>query len=153
MHAPAEGESLICFADDDYKNVVIFTRNASTGQVTKAAVGASNTDANFVVGLYAYLGVRGSDVEAGRIYMTDDNLRAAFGFDYQGESFITWATSPVAIILDPAIGIPKTGGRAGILGPALLLLSVMAALCGLCIGGPYADGGPVRAAGFGTRRL
>ena len=101
----AQEEGLIYFADYDYKNTVIFTRNKSTGQITKVAVGAGNTDANFVVGLFTYLGFCGSDVEAGRIYMTDDNLRAAFGFDFQGESFITWETSPVAIILDPAIGI------------------------------------------------
>ncbi|MEA4969381.1 MAG: hypothetical protein VB051_02505 [Candidatus Pelethousia sp.] len=146
-------DGLIGFADHDYKNVLVFTRNKSTGQITQATVGAHNTDANFVVGLYTYLGFAGSDVEAGSIYMTDDNLRAAFGFDYQGESFVTWDASPVAIILDPAIGIPKTGGSADILGPALLLLSVSAALCGLCEGRSYAEGGPARAAGSGAKRI
>lgn len=110
-------------------NIVEFVRNSSSKQVTDVKVIIQESDGNFVDNLYTFLGFRAPDVTAGRIYMTDDNLRAAFGFDFKGESSITWNANSTAIILDPAIGvgIPKTGDNASVIGFAMVMIAVIGA--------------------------
>ena len=109
-------------------NTVVFNRN-SDGKVTSVDVSAANTDANFVDNLYTFLGFRAPDVTGGKIYMTDANLRAAFGFDYKAESSATWNANTSAIILDPAVGvgIPKTGDNTSVIGFALVMLALVGA--------------------------
>ena len=60
------------------------------------------------------------------VYMTDTNLRAAFGFAYSQSDSATWAANSTPIILDP-IGIPKTGDNASVIGFAMIMVAVVAA--------------------------
>ncbi len=107
-------------------NVVTFYRN-SNGKVT--SVTATVADAQFVAKLYVYLGITAADISDGRVYMSDDNLRAALGFNYKGESSITWNANVTPIILDPniGIGIPKTGDNASVIGFAMVMIAVIGA--------------------------
>ena len=118
-----ENPNTIVFKDGS--NSVTFTRDGN-GKVTKAV---AEGDANFADKLYTYLGFRGADVSDGKIYMTNGNLRAAFGFDYKGEASATWNANSTAIILDPAVGvgIPKTGDNTSVIGFALVMLAVVGA--------------------------
>ena len=65
-------------------------------------------------------------MNADEIYMTDDNLRAAFGFSYSSSDSVTWNANSTPIILDP-IGIPKTGDNASVIGFAMIMVAVVAA--------------------------
>ena len=60
------------------------------------------------------------------VYMTDANLRAAFGFAYSQSDSATWKANSTPIILDP-IGIPKTGDNASVIGFAMIMVAVVAA--------------------------
>ena len=66
-------------------------------------------------------------LKAGEIYMTDDNLRAAFGFSYSSSDSITWNANSTPIILDTNVGIPKTGDNASVIGFAMIMVAVVAA--------------------------
>ena len=50
------------------------------------------------------------------VYMTDTNLRNAFGFAYSQSDSATWQANSVPIILDPTVSIPKTGDNASAIG-------------------------------------
>ena len=65
-------------------------------------------------------------VAAGEVYMTDSNLRTAFGFANKVSDSITWKANSTPIILDP-IGIPKTGDNASVIGFAMIMVAVVAA--------------------------
>ncbi|MEA4970227.1 MAG: hypothetical protein VB051_06810 [Candidatus Pelethousia sp.] len=110
-------------------NCIKFVRNSSSRQVTDVVIMQATSDGNWVDNLYTYLGFRAPDITGGRIYMTDDNIRSAFGFDYKGEASITWNANSSAIILDPVVtvGIPKTGDNAGVIGFALVMLAAIGA--------------------------
>lgn len=111
----------------DGTNTVSFARKASNGKVTGVTV-ASGTDAQFAPKLYTYLGITASDISDGKVYMSDDNIRAAFGFDYKGEASITWTANSTPIILDPnvGIGIPKTGDNTSVIGFAMVMIAIVA---------------------------
>ncbi len=66
-------------------------------------------------------------VAAGEVYMTDSNLRTAFGFAYKVSDSITWKANSTPIILDPTVGIPKTGDNASVIGFAKIKVAVVAA--------------------------
>lgn len=61
------------------------------------------------------------------VYMTDANLRAAFGFAYSQSDSATWAANSTPIILDPTVSIPKTGDNASVIGFAMIMVAVVAA--------------------------
>ena len=61
------------------------------------------------------------------VYMTDTNLRAAFGFAYSQSDSATWAANSTPIILDPTVSIPKTGDNASVIGFAMIMVAVVAA--------------------------
>ena len=65
-------------------------------------------------------------MNAGEVYMTDDNLRAAFGFSYSTSDSITWNANSTPIILDPTVAIPKTGDNASVIGFAMIMVAVVA---------------------------
>ena len=65
-------------------------------------------------------------VAAGEVYMTDSNMRTAFGFANKVSDSITWKANSTHIILDP-IGIPKTGDNASVIGFAMIMVAVVAA--------------------------
>ena len=66
-------------------------------------------------------------MNADEIYMTDDNLRAAFGFSYSSSDSVTWNANSTPIILDPTVSIPKTGDNASVIGFAMIMVAVVAA--------------------------
>ena len=66
-------------------------------------------------------------VAAGEVYMTDSNLRTAFGFAYKVSDSITWKANSTPIILDSTVGIPKTGDNASVIGFAMIMVAVVAA--------------------------
>ena len=66
-------------------------------------------------------------VAAGEVYMTDSNLRTAFGFAYKVSDSITWKANSTPIILDTTVGIPKTGDNASVIGFAMIMVAVVAA--------------------------
>ena len=66
-------------------------------------------------------------VAAGEVYMTDSNLRTAFGFAYKVSDSITWKANSTPIILDPTVSIPKTGDNASVIGFAMIMVAVVAA--------------------------
>ena len=66
-------------------------------------------------------------VAAGEVYMTDSNLRTAFGFAYKVSDSITWKANSTPIILDPTVGIPKTGDNASVIGFAMIMVAAVAA--------------------------
>ena len=66
-------------------------------------------------------------VAAGEVYMTDSNLRTAFGFAYKVSDSISWKANSTPIILDPTVGIPKTGDNASVIGFAMIMVAVVAA--------------------------
>ena len=66
-------------------------------------------------------------MNADEIYMTDANLRAAFGFSYSTSDSITWNANSTPIILDPTVSIPKTGDNASVIGFAMIMVAVVAA--------------------------
>ena len=59
--------------------------------------------------------------------MTNANLRAAFGWSYSQSDSITWNANSTPIILDPTVGIPKTGDNASVIGFAMIMVAVVAA--------------------------
>ena len=61
------------------------------------------------------------------VYMTDTNLRNAFGFAYSQSDSATWAANSTPIILDPTVSIPKTGDNASVIGFAMIMVAVVAA--------------------------
>ncbi|MEA5058556.1 MAG: hypothetical protein VB049_00735, partial [Candidatus Pelethousia sp.] len=124
------GTGTVIFQDTEAapKTIVTFSRNGD-GKITAVAVTGTAPDANWIDDLYTFLGFTAADVAAGKIFMTNGNLRAALGFSYKGESSITWAANSTPIILDPAIGIgiPKTGDNASVIGFAMIMVAVVAA--------------------------
>mgnify|MGYP000771416236 CR=1 FL=1 len=66
-------------------------------------------------------------IENDEVYMTNDNLRAAFGFSYSNSDSATWAANSTPIILDPIVSIPKTGDNASVIGFAMIMVAVVAA--------------------------
>ena len=99
------------------------------GLVTKVETGAA---ANELVKLYQWLNAGDADsIEAAidnkEMYMTDDNLLAAFGFNYSQSDSITWNANSTPIILDPTVSIPKTGDNASVIGFAMIMVAVVAA--------------------------
>ena len=114
-------------AANGFGDKVTFKRDAKSGKVDSVEVGIANSDAQFVVKLYNYLGITAADVADGKIYMSNDNLRAAFGFAYKVESTATWKANSTPIILDPTVTIPKTGDNASVIGFAMIMVAVVAA--------------------------
>ena len=108
------------------ENQVQFSRR-SNGQVTDVKVTVGDSKGNFVYNLYAFLGITPGDIDAGKIFMNNANLRAALGFAYRGESSATWNANSTPIILDPTVTIPKTGDNASVIGFAMIMVAVVAA--------------------------
>ena len=93
---------------------------------------ADADNADKVMELYAYLNDGNpasfkAAVEGEQIYMSNDNLRRAFGFSYSQSDSATWAASTTPIILDPVVSIPKTGDNASVIGFAMIMVAVVAA--------------------------
>ncbi len=66
-------------------------------------------------------------VAAREVYFTNSNMRTAFGFANKVSDSITWKANSTPIILDPTVGIPKTGDNASVIGFAMIMVAVVAA--------------------------
>ena len=102
-----------------------YVGNAVANNVTWAGSAA-------VIDLYEWLddGNAGSFKDAvkdGLVYMTDSNMRAAFGYANKVSDEITWQANSTPIILDPTIDIPKTGDNTSVIGFAMIMVAVVAA--------------------------
>ena len=106
-----------------------FNRN-SDGKVTSVADGAAATQD--VVNLYRWLGTSADElytaIKNGEMYMSNANLRKAFGWSYSTDSKISWNANSGPIIVDPEVNIPKTGDSASVIGFAMIMVAVVAAV-------------------------
>ena len=116
------------FADDDTRIVTFFLNGDSL--VTKADIYARSDNKLFE--LYRWLNNGDAQaIEAAinnkEMYMTNDNLLAAFGWSYSQSDSVTWNANSTPIILDPTVSIPKTGDNASVIGFAMIMVAVVAA--------------------------
>ena len=119
----------IGFLADDGTRIVTFFLNGDR-LVTEAQIYPRNDNKLFE--LYRWLNNGDAQaIEAAinnkEMYMTDDNLLAAFGFNYSQSDSITWNANSTPIILDPTVSIPKTGDNASVIGFAMIMVAVVAA--------------------------
>ncbi len=126
----AVNDRIIAFrlADTD-KMVATFTRNADDLVVGVTYGDAGDTE---TMKLYEWLNNGSATdfrkaVENKEVYMTNANLRAAFGFSYSQSDSATWKANSTPIILDPTVSIPKTGDNASVIGFAMIMVAVVAA--------------------------
>ncbi len=124
-----EGAKAIGFLADDDTRIVDFYLNGDS-LVTKAEIYARSDNKLFE--LYRWLNNGDAQaIEAAinnkEMYMTDDNLLAAFGFNYSSSDSVTWNANSTPIILDPTVSIPKTGDNASVIGFAMIMVAVVAA--------------------------
>ena len=117
------------FFDADGNHLVTFARNADGLVIDR--IYAANVDSEDVMKLYAWLNDGNANtfmaaLENKEVYMSNDNLWAAFGFSYSQSDSATWKANSTPIILDP-IGIPKTGDNASVIGFAMIMVAVVAA--------------------------
>lgn len=118
----------------DGSTIATFKRNTK-GLVTEVQYEIGKQQEVFE--LYKWLDEDSSDaiynaIKNKELYMTDDNLRAAFGFNYKSSDSVTWKANSTPIILDPnagtaGIGIPKTGDASSAVGFAMLMVAIVAA--------------------------
>ena len=87
---------------------------------------SSETSFTFESNLFADLGFTAAELNAGKVYMTETNLRNVFGFSYKVTDSVDWTATYHPIIVDP-IGIPKTGDNASVIGFAMIMVAVVAA--------------------------
>ena len=118
----------VTFKDEDGVMIAEFFRN-DDGKVTKVK---NTNDAQKVVALYQWLNDGNANaifdaIKNGEMYMTNKNLRVAFGFTYSVKDTATWNANSTPIILDPTVSIPKTGDNASVLGFAMIMVAIVAA--------------------------
>ncbi len=88
--------------------------------------GETTTD-TFLFSLFADLGFTYDELNAGKIYMTETNLRNLFGYSYKVTDSVDWTATNYPIIVDTNVGIPKTGDNASVIGFAMIMVAVVAA--------------------------
>ena len=123
------GNLINFFKDDKVTLIAQFTRN-DDGLITAVAYGDAG-DAE-TMKLYEWLNNGSATdfrkaVENKEVYMTNSNLRAAFGYSYSQSDSATWNANSTPIILDPTVSIPKTGDNASVIGFAMIMVAVVAA--------------------------
>ena len=77
--------------------------------------------------LFNDLGFTYEELKDGKVYMTEKNLRTAFGYSYKVTDSVDWTATNHPIIVDPIVGIPKTGDNASVIGFAMIMVAVVAA--------------------------
>ena len=98
---------------------------ASNGKASYKA-GSGNTY-TFESELFDALGFTAADLNSGKVYMTETNLRNVFGYSYKVTDSVNWTATSHPIIVDPIVGIPKTGDNASVIGFAMIMVAVVAA--------------------------
>ena len=133
------------WVDEDNNKVYFYTANSGGAGAEQIAQFVLNGDGlvtdviegpkgspSAIVKLYQWLNNGDADsieaaIDNDEMYMTDDNLRAAFGFSYSQSDSATWKANSTPIILDPTVSIPKTGDNASVIGFAMIMVAVVAA--------------------------
>ena len=87
----------------------------------------NTVDDTFQFTLFADLGFTYEELNAGKVYMTEKNLRTAFGYSYKVTDSVDWTATNYPIIVDTNVGIPKTGDNASVIGFAMIMVAVVAA--------------------------
>ena len=88
---------------------------------------SSTTTSTFESNLFAALGFTAPELNAGKIYMNETNLRNLFGYSYKVSDSVDWTATNYPIIVDTNVGIPKTGDNASVIGFAMIMVAVVAA--------------------------
>ena len=109
--------------------IATFYRNGD-GKVTSVT---DCGDTQKVAKLYAWLNAGSIDaiynaIKNGEMYMTDANIRAAFGFSHKSTSEAAWKANSGPIIVDPKPNIPKTGDSTSVIGFAMIMVAIVAAV-------------------------
>ena len=81
----------------------------------------------FSIVLFNDLGFTYDELKDGKVYMTEKNLRTAFGYSYKVTDSVNWTATNYPIIVDTNVGIPKTGDNASVIGFAMIMVAVVAA--------------------------
>ena len=109
--------------------LAVFDRN-SDGKVT-AVNNNAGVDIQKLTALYRWLDAGSADtvyeaIKNGEMYMSNANLRAAFGWSYKSSSTASWSANSTPIILDPNLSIPKTGDNTSVIGFAMIMVALVA---------------------------
>jgi len=121
--------------DDASGNINIFKADDSSTYVIlniapdgKASFNeSSQADFTFAYNLFKDLGFTTDDLNNGKVYMTEKNLRTVFGYSYKVTDSVDWTATNYPIIVDTNVGIPKTGDNASVIGFAMIMVAVVAA--------------------------
>ena len=121
--------------DDASGNINIFKADDSSTYVIlniapdgKASFNeSSQADFTFAYNLFKDLGFTTDDLNNGKVYMTEKNLRTVFGYSYKVTDSVNWTATNYPIIVDTNVGIPKTGDNASVIGFAMIMVAVVAA--------------------------
>ena len=116
-----------------YTDSIVFTKGGTAVAFTIAGDGQASfrwgqavTD-TFQFTLFNDLGFTYDELNAGKIYMTETNLRNLFGYSYKVSDSVDWTATSHPIIVDPTVSIPKTGDNASVIGFAMIMVAVVAA--------------------------
>ena len=114
-------------------NTIVFTKGETAVAFTIAGYGQASfrwgqavTD-TFQFALFNDLGFTYDELNAGKVYMTEKNLRNVFGYSYKVTDSVDWTATNYPIIVDTNVGIPKTGDNASVIGFAMIMVAVVAA--------------------------
>ena len=114
-------------------NTIVFTKGGTAVAFTIAGDGQASfrwgqavTD-TFQFTLFNDLGFTYDELNAGKVYMTEKNLRNVFGYSYKVTDSVDWTATNYPIIVDTNVGIPKTGDNASVIGFAMIMVAVVAA--------------------------
>ena len=108
------------------KNNKYVVFNLGTDGLASFRTGNTVND-TFQFTLFADLGFTYEELNAGKVYMTEKNLRTAFGYSYKVTDSVDWTATNYPIIVDTNVGIPKTGDNASVIGFAMIMVAVVAA--------------------------
>ena len=126
------GELVAVFMRDGDDKVTDVYASVSSAANTPYAGQNWTTDSSALIKLYEWLNEGSATtfqtaLDNDEVYMTNANLRAAFGFSYSQSDSVTWNANSTPIILDPTVSIPKTGDNASVIGFAMIMVAVVAA--------------------------
>ena len=125
--APTDNaDGFIIFYDADDTDTFVRLNLAANSSKASYRLGSEDTF-TFAYDLFKALGFTVDDLNAGNVYMTAKNLRAAFGYSYKVTDSVDWTATNHPIIVDPNVGIPKTGDNASVIGFAMIMVAVVAA--------------------------
>ena len=125
---PLGGSDLALDVLGSKDELIAYKNNGLTAEYTTATWAGTQAITNLMAWLDEGNSKTFRDAVAAReVYFTDSNMRTAFGFANKVSDSITWKANSTPIILDPTVGIPKTGDNASVIGFAMIMVAVVAA--------------------------